>query len=372
MLKQVPATVEIPSHVPMPKSPEKKASSPKGSPKFGTMPSVGEDPNLSSLNLPEPTITPEVKKSNALEIKDADPAIVAVGASKAAPVLAVAASAIHHQIPLDTAHPSETDLTEPTTFAKLGRSVSAPSTAPHRTAAHFEAAVVVEAVAPVVASQPPISWARLAALNPPAAVPPAEHKLKSKAAKEPKNVAVSDREDETGTKYEATPAPTKKERASHRHDTAELLEASVFVSGVPQTCGEERLKELFSKHGEVIKVSIKADKHFAIIDFSASESAEDALKIPSLKCDSSIMKVEPRRRAGAPEKPKSGGKGDKGEKAEKGEGRGGDRNGERGRGRGRDGGKGEGKDGEKGEGKEGKDGGRKEGGKGGGKRKEPS
>jgi len=54
-------------------------------------------------------------------------------------------------------------------------------------------------------------------------------------------------------------------------------------------------------------VSLNADKHFAIIDYSSASCAAEALKTVAVKHDGSIMKVEARRRGAA--KPKGGGKG---------------------------------------------------------------
>lgn len=78
----------------------------------------------------------------------------------------------------------------------------------------------------------------------------------------------------------------------------------MFVSGVPLTCDEEKLKRMFSKHGEVMKVSLKAEKHFATIHFNSAEAANDALKERIVPCEGefegtqSNLKVEKRRSTG--------------------------------------------------------------------------
>ena len=97
-----------------------------------------------------------------------------------------------------------------------------------------------------------------------------------------------------------TNSATRKERAAYnKSQTPETeLAASVFVSGVPLSCNEGRLKELFGKYGEVHKVSLKADKHFAFIDFTSKDAAASALKAATIREESSVMKVEARRKSG--------------------------------------------------------------------------
>jgi len=179
----------------------------------------------------------------------------------------------------------------------------------------------------------PISWAARAAAHKPEVVKPPVQAPKPRKPVPAPAASATETEAKEATE-DATPAP-RRERTPYNktQDTADL-EASVFVSGVPHTCGEERLKELFGKHGEVTKVSLKAEKHFAIIDFDSAEAAADALKTTGLRCDGSIMKVEPRRRSGATTTTTNN-KSSRG----KGESRG---SGERGRGRGKDGGSGKG------------------------------
>jgi len=155
----------------------------------------------------------------------------------------------------------------------------------------------------------PMSWAARAAMaaktTKPAPPKPAQKPAAPAVVKE--------------VEAEATPAP-RKERPPYK--AQDELDASVFVSGVPNTCDEDKLKELFGKHGEVVKVSLKADKHFAIIDFNSSEAAVEALKVPAIKCDSSIMKVEARRKSGGPVKSGRHGKGESRAGGERGKGRG--------------------------------------------------
>lgn len=136
----------------------------------------------------------------------------------------------------------------------------------------------------------PFSWANIAATKAaPKPEPPQPPKPALKAEAEEKEAAAPD---------EAAPAPRKERAAYNKSPGAGEtdLEASVFVSGVPHTCDEDRLRELFGKYGEVLKVSLKADKHFAIIDFSRSEAAAGALKTGAIREESSTMKVEARDR----------------------------------------------------------------------------
>jgi len=155
-----------------------------------------------------------------------------------------------------------------------------------------------------------MSWAARAAMAAKTTAKPAPPKPTQKPAAPP---VVKEAE------AEATPAP-RKERVPYKPQ--DELDASVFVSGVPNTCDEDKLKELFGKHGEVVKVSLKAEKHFAIIDFNSSEAAVEALKVPAIKCDSSIMKVEARRKPGGAVKPGRHGKGESRAGGERGKGRG--------------------------------------------------
>lgn len=181
-----------------------------------------------------------------------------------------------------------------------------------------------EAVAKASAPAGPCSWAAMAAKQAapkPAPPPPSKPARKNATEGEAKEPAAPD---------ETTPAPRKERAAYNKSQAAETdLEASVFVSGVPHTCDEDRLKELFGKYGEVHKVSLKADKHFAIIDFTSSDAAAAALKTAAIREESSVMKVEARRKSGGGAV--SGGGGSHSKSRGKGEGRG---SGERGRGKG--------------------------------------
>jgi len=154
------------------------------------------------------------------------------------------------------------------------------------------------------AKAPPanMSWAARAALNKPAAVP-----LQPKVKKQ---VQETDMPKDEGAVHEDTAPPPRKERASYKNQDVSELEASVFVSGVPTTCNEAKLKDLFGKHGEVVKVSLKAEKHFAIIDFSTTEAANDALKLPTQKWEGAILKVEKRRMTGGAKPSRSKGAGE--------------------------------------------------------------
>lgn len=67
--------------------------------------------------------------------------------------------------------------------------------------------------------------------------------------------------------------------------------ASVFVSGVPNGCEKENLQAVMAQFGEVRKIVIKAEKHYAIIDFTDVEAAQRALDAPAPKHDGSILKV---------------------------------------------------------------------------------
>jgi len=264
--------------VEVPKSPDKEGSG-SGSPKFGTVPVPEDQP--STLDLPEPSIQPApVVEPEAPVEEDGEEEEVAEE---------------------EVAEPAE----EKTEEEPEQATPKAPPATMSWAARAAQAAAKPEPVKP--APPKPRKPATTAANNSTTA-PNAEPETK-----EAKDTTAGE---------ETTPAP-RKERAPYKQQDAADLEASVFVSGVPQTCGEERLKELFGKHGEVTKVSLKAEKHFAIIDFESAEAAADALKQTGLRCDGSIMKVEPRRGKGV--KPSRG----------KGESRG---QGEKGRGRGKDGG----------------------------------
>jgi len=186
----------------------------------------------------------------------------------------------------------------------------------------------------------PMSWAAMAAQNKPAPKPAAPpkpaQKPKPAAAAAPAAPAPADGESKdvfpAPNAEEATPAPRREPKASKPKGDDENA-ASVFVSGVPHTCGEDKLREIFGKHGEVVKINLNPEKHYAIIDFNSTDAATEALKTTTLRCDSSTMKIEPRRKGG--ERPVKKGKG------ESRTGSGG------GRGRGRDSGSGGGKGGRK-------------------------
>ena len=78
-----------------------------------------------------------------------------------------------------------------------------------------------------------------------------------------------------------------KSKAQEPEDTT----ASVFVSGVPNGCEKENLEGVMAQFGDVKKIVIKAEKHYAIIDFTDPEAAQRALEAPAPKYDGSILKV---------------------------------------------------------------------------------
>jgi len=293
----LPPPVEVPSQVevPLPKSPVKE----KSSPKFGTVPESGEP--LASLDLPEPSISQEAMAA----------------AAAAASVEAIAAEeevAGEDEEEEEEQNEDDDEDAAPTVEVEDVHEDGSDKKAD-------EAATDTKEAAPAPPNN--LSWAERAraAANKPDVPKPAVPAKKKPAAAPVAPAAEAEKEDAAAGEDEAP----RKERAPYKADPAEK-EASVFVSGVPNTCGEDRLKELFGKHGEVVKVSLKAEKHFAIIDFDTAEAAASMLQTTVVKCDGSIMKVEPRRRAGATGGKPRGGKGDS---------RG---SGERGRGRGKDGG----------------------------------
>jgi hypothetical protein len=275
-----PVPVPVPAPPPVqvsekaPPTPEKESSSPK----FGTVPEDQLGPPA-QLDIGKPTIpasaTPVVQNPTADPTEDDTPE---AGAEEPAP----------------EAEAKE----EPKTTDDAEEQVEEPSK---------------ETAAP--ASPGPMSWAGVAAAHKPEVKPAPQPKPARKPTPPPESADTDKQPAE-----EVTPAP-RKERTSYK--AQDDLDASVFVSGVPNTCDEDKLKEIFGKHGDVVKVSLKAEKHYAIIDFNSSDAVGEALKETIIKCDSSIMKVEARRRGGAT---KSRGKGESRS------------SGDRGRGRGRDGG----------------------------------
>lgn len=145
-----------------------------------------------------------------------------------------------------------------------------------------EAASVAEDAAP----SGPVSWASMAAKNKnkPVNKPPQDPKRKSAEAR--KSV---DEKPDGGDETEVAsngkdgaptgPPPTKQGREKRApRDMAAELDSSIFVSGVPGGCDEDKIKELFGKHGEVTKVILNAEKHFAIIEYSSTPCAVEALK----------------------------------------------------------------------------------------------
>jgi len=161
-----------------------------------------------------------------------------------------------------------------------------------------------------------MSWAALTAKHKPPAAVPQQTKRKNGPANTSPPEEEENKEDAVAKEAEDTAALLpRKERAPYKAPESIELEASVFVSGVPQSCNEDKLKTLFGKHGDVVKVSLKAEKHFAIIDFSAPDAANDALKFPTVKHDGAILKVEKRRAGGAKPPRTKGGEGRGGERA---------------------------------------------------------
>eukprot|EP00658_Telonema_sp_P-2_P007061 TRINITY_DN12632_c0_g1_i8.p1 TRINITY_DN12632_c0_g1~~TRINITY_DN12632_c0_g1_i8.p1 ORF type:complete len:402 (-),score=121.53 TRINITY_DN12632_c0_g1_i8:71-1276(-) len=136
----------------------------------------------------------------------------------------------------------------------------------------------------------PSSWAGIAGLSCPKPVAPEKQQPIRRPAPA-KTIAV---ENETNPADEAVPR------------VQEDRTASVFVTGVPNGCEKENLEEVMTAFGEVKKIVIKADKHYAIIDFAEPDGAQRALDAPAPKYDGSILKIEKRREAAT-----RGGKGGK-------------------------------------------------------------
>merc|ERR1712166_550966 len=131
----------------------------------------------------------------------------------------------------------------------------------------------------------PTSWAGMAALHRPKPVEP--EKPEPRKAGPPGS----------GSAAAAEPSNATEESKSSPQ-VPEDTTASVFVSGVPNGCEKENLEEVMAKFGEVTKIVIKAEKHYAIIDFTDPAAAEKALEAPAPKYDGSILKIEKRREGG--------------------------------------------------------------------------
>jgi len=157
----------------------------------------------------------------------------------------------------------------------------------------------------------PASWASMAAKAPPPPppAPPAPPKSEKKTKEDKKEEEEKDgAEEPTATSKEA-PTQSRKEKNTRHENSAEQLEASIFVSGVPSSCDEEKLRKIFGEHGEVVKVSLKTEKHFAIIDYSNAQGATEALSKAAIRIDGSTMKIEARRKEERPSRKKGGAKG---------------------------------------------------------------
>lgn len=222
----------------------------EGSPKFGTVP---EELQPSSLELGAPTITPAEQGKGKKEGKKKEP--------KAA-----------------TADKAEDKKAAPEPEAPKG----------------------------------PASWASMAAKAPPPPppAPPAPPKSEKKTKEDKKEEEDKDgAEEPTATASKEAPTQSRKEKNTRHENSAEQLEASIFVSGVPSSCDEEKLRKIFGEHGEVVKVSLKTEKHFAIIDYSNAQGATEALSKAAIRIDGSTMKIEARRKEERPSRKKGGAKG---------------------------------------------------------------
>merc|ERR1711865_75869 len=151
-------------------------------------------------------------------------------------------------------------------------------------AAQPEPEPVQPAAAPVFK---PSSWAGITALHRPKPVEP--EKPPPRKAGAPGSGGAQPKDAEKAEANNST-----EEAENSKEDTT----ASVFVSGVPNGCEKENLDEVMGKFGEVKKIVIKAEKHYAIIDFTDAEGAQRALEAPAPKYDGSILKIEKRREGG--------------------------------------------------------------------------
>jgi hypothetical protein len=139
-----------------------------------------------------------------------------------------------------------------------------------------EAPAVEEVPAPEPEAAPmkPSSWAGIAGLKCPKPVEP-EKPPPRRTPGPPGSAGIKPAENET----------------SNAQEPQEDSTASVFVSGVPNGCKKENLEEVMSRYGDVKKIVINPDKHYAIVDFSNAEAAQKALESPAPKYDGSILKV---------------------------------------------------------------------------------
>lgn len=125
----------------------------------------------------------------------------------------------------------------------------------------------------------PSSWAGITALKCPA--PVLKECDKPAPVRRATLIAGADSEDAPEQALEPTP-----EECSH---------CSVFVSGVPSGCEKENLDTFFDQFGEVRKIVVKSDKHYAIVDFVNPIGAKAALDATAPKFQGSLLKIEKRR-----------------------------------------------------------------------------
>jgi len=232
--------------VPMSPSPavgDAPAKSPEKSPTFGTAPMPTGDDTPVELQLPQAsTPTPEPKH------EEPEPAVVV----PPAPLPPVAEP--EPELELEPEPEPEQD--------------AAPAPAP----------------APAIK---PSSWAGITALHRPK---PAEPEKPAPRKAGPPGSG--------GAAAENAEASNATEESKSSAQTPEDTTASVFVSGVPNGCEKENLDGVMSQFGEVKKIVIKGEKHYAIVDFTDPEAAQRALEAPAPKYDGSILKIEKRREGG--------------------------------------------------------------------------
>lgn len=203
-------------------------------------------------------------------VKDSEPSPVT-----ASPTFGKAAAPDKDEEPVDLKLPQQAEKQEPAPAPVEPAPKSKPSGAAGEKASSKSAAPT---------AQKPSSWAGITSLNCPVTVEP-EKPAPRKPGPPGSGAPKQENSSEVAAKDEDAPAK-------------EDPNASVFVSGVPNGCEKENLQAVMAQFGEVRKIVIKAEKHYAIIDFTDVEAAQRALDAPAPKHDGSILKIEKRRELG--------------------------------------------------------------------------